>query len=108
MSEENLFEKLGLKVDSAVPEVGETYPLYGIITNIISESDGALEVVLNFNIKLKLNVKDAEQRNIIRERAFEPGIFVTNILKKYEDGEDFSFAGDCTTVVFGKKQHNYA
>jgi len=40
---------------------------------------------------------------ILKERAFEPGIFVSKILSKGETG----IVVDCSTVVFGRRQ-NYS
>jgi len=100
MSEDNLFEKFGLSVEHGKPEVGGVYPLYGMITKFLSEEVGNVVVELNFNIELKLNIDSADKVEIIKSRAFEPGIFVTEIIQ-IEGG----IKGDCTTVVFGRKQN---
>ena len=50
-----------------------------------------------------MTVPDAVKVELLKERAFEPGIFVSTVTAKNEEG----LAVDCATVVFGKRQ-NYA
>ena len=98
-SEQNFFEKFGLEVTSGEVEVGQTYPIYGMITKLIDETPGKVIVELNFSIKAHMSIPDPEKVNLLKERAFEPGIFVSTVTSK-DDG----IKVDCSTVVFGRKQ----
>lgn len=127
----NLFDELGLDVTSSEAsqlEVGESYPIYGCITNIIREDleKGEVQVEINYSIELTLSLSDPDKLEIIKERAFEPGIFVTKITEKLnsdgltstrhneETGETeivettdgVPITGVCSTVVYGRKQHS--
>ncbi len=95
----NFFEKFGLEVASGEVEIGNTYPIYGMITKIISDTPGNVIVELNFTIRANMAIPDSDKVNILKERAFEPGIFVSTVVSK-ENGVTV----DCCTVVFGRKQ----
>ena len=97
--EQNFFEKFGLEVASGEVEIGQTYPIYGMITKILDETPGKVMVELNFNIKASMAIPENDKINILKERAFEPGIFVSTVTSK-----DEGIQVDCSTVVFGKKQ----
>lgn len=94
----DFFEKSGLEVKSGEVVVGETYPIYGMITKFIDETPGNVVVEVNYNIQLVMLLDSAEKIQLLKERAFDPGIFVTTI-SQVESG----IKGDCTTVVFGKR-----
>ena len=99
-NESNFFEKFGLEVSSGEVEVGQTKPIYGMITKVLDETPGSVVVELNFSIKANMTIPDEDKIELLKERAFEPGIFVSTIKSK-EDG----IKVDCSTVVFGRKQH---
>lgn len=94
-----LFEKFGCEVQFGDVEVGNTYPLYGMITKILDDSPGHVIVELNFSITANMSIPEAEKIELLKERAFEPGIFVSTVTSKGEKIEV-----DCSTVVFGKRQ----
>lgn len=98
-TKENFFEKYGLEVSTGEVEIGGTYPIYGMITKVLSEVDGKVIVELNFSIEATMSIQDSSKINLLKERAFEPGIFVATVTSK-EGGVKV----DCGTVVFGKKQ----
>ena len=97
--EPNFFEKFGLEVAAGEVEVGRTYPIYGMITKLLSEEPGSVLVEINFSIKAHMSIPDQDKIELLKERAFEPGIFVSKILSK-ENGVTV----DCSTVVFGRRQ----
>jgi hypothetical protein len=97
--DQNFFEKFGLEVTSGEVEIGQTYPIYGMITKFLDEEPGKVIVELNFNIKAHMIIPEDSKINLLKERAFEPGIFVSTVTNK-EDGIEV----ECSTVVFGKKQ----
>jgi hypothetical protein len=99
-NKENFFEKFGLEVTSGDVEIGQTYPIYGMITKVLSEAPGAVIVEINFSIKATMTVPDAVKIELLKERAFEPGIFVSTVTSK----DDAGLNVDCSTVVFGKRQ----
>ena len=99
-NKENFFEKFGLEVTIGDVEIGQTYPIYGMITKVLSETIGSVIVEINFSIKATMTVPDALKIELLKERAFEPGIFVATVTSKNDAG----LSVDCSTVVFGKRQ----
>ncbi len=97
--EQNFFEKFGLEVASGEVEVGQTYPIYGMITKVIDDSPGNVIVELNFSIRASMAIPDNDKIEILKQRAFEPGIFVSTVTSKTE-----GIQVDCSTVVFGRRQ----
>lgn len=97
--EENLFDKLGLSVEYGEVEIGQTYPIYGIITNFLCDIPGEVAVVVNHNIELAMDIDAGDKIKILKNRAFEPGIFVSVIEQTTP-----TIKGRCTTAVFGKSQ----
>lgn len=99
MEEQNFFEKFGLEVKSGEVEVGKIYPIYGMITRIINDQLGSVEVEINFNIQAKMNIEKQDALDKLKDRSFEPGIFVSTIIDNNE-----CLVVECSTVIFGKKQ----
>jgi len=97
----NFFEKFGLEVASGEVEIGQTYPIYGMITKLIDDTPGQVVVEINFSIRANMAIPDVKKIELLKQRAFEPGIFVSTITTKSE-GEGITV--DCSTVVFGKRQ----
>lgn len=95
----DLFSSLGLEVTSGEVEVGNVYPVFGAITRFIDETPGAVVAELNNHIIIKMNVPDETRLSVLRERAFETGIFISKVVEK-----DPSITLECQTVIFGKKQ----
>jgi hypothetical protein len=95
----NFFEKFGCEVQFGEVEVGTTYPLYGMITKIIDDTPGHVVVEINFSITATMTIPDPAKVELLKERAFEPGIFVSTVTLKEPKIEV-----DCSTVVFGKRQ----
>lgn len=99
-STQNFFEKFGLEVSNGEVQVGQTYPIYGMITKMIDDTPGNVVVEINFSIQAKMSIPDESKVNLLKERAFEPGIFVSTVV-----GKEPSITVDCSTVVFGKRQN---
>jgi hypothetical protein len=97
--EQNFFEKFGLEIAAGEVEIGQTYPIYGMITKILDETPGSVLVEINFSIKANMAIPDPEKIELLKERAFEPGIFVSTVTQK-----DGGVTVDCSTVVFGRRQ----
>ena len=97
--EQNFFEKFGLEVATGEVEVGQTYPIYGMITKMIDDTPGQVTVEINFSIRASMTIPDKEKVEILKQRAFEPGIFVSTVTSK-----DNGISVDCSTVVFGRRQ----
>ncbi len=101
--EKNLFDEYGLQAawaDADSIKIGETYPIYGMITNIEKYEPDDFRVTINYNIHGKVFCQDPSKLEIVKERAFESAIFITKI----EDIRDGNFYGTIQTIVFGKKQ----
>src|SRR5262245_3452404 len=97
--EEDLFDKLGLEITQGDVEVGQTYPIFGMITKLIDDRPGQVVAEINHNIIANMNVTDPERVEILRERAFESGIFVSTVVAKEPKIEV-----DCQVVIFGRRQ----
>lgn len=95
----NFFDKTNCEVKFGDVEVGSTYPLYGMITKIVDDTPGHVVVEINFSITANMTIPDREKIELLKERAFEPGIFVSKVTSK-----DPKVEVDCSTVVFGKRQ----
>lgn len=98
--EQNFFEKFGLEVTTGEVEVGQTYPIYGMITKLLNDTPGSVVVELNFSIRANMAIPESAKVELLKQRAFEPGIFVSTVVSK-EQGIEV----DCSTVVFGRRQN---
>lgn len=98
MSNDNLLNRLGMTLAYGEVEVGKTYPLYGMVTKIIDEKMDDFTIQVNHKIVLKCSIQDENFVNQIKERAFEPGIFIATITQTEP------VSGDCSTIVFGRKK----
>ncbi|MFN8390517.1 MAG: hypothetical protein U0136_09530 [Bdellovibrionota bacterium] len=97
--EEDLFEQLGLEVAQGEVEIGNTYPIFGMITKLIDETPGHVIAEINHSIIANMNVTEAARVEILKERAFESGIFVSTVVAKEPKVEV-----DCQVVIFGRRQ----
>lgn len=97
--EEDLFEQLGLEVAQGEVEIGNTYPIFGMITKLIDETPGHVVAEINHSIIANMNVTEAARVEILKERAFESGIFVSTVVAKEPKVEV-----DCQVVIFGRRQ----
>jgi len=85
-------------------EVGKTYPLFGYVSEIISEGSDTEDVVVrinNDNIILRMKKVGGERLDVMKDRAFESGIFIATVV---EITEDNGIIADCQTVIYGRKQ----
>jgi hypothetical protein len=100
--DKDFFEEMGLEVSHGEVEVGETYPIFGMITKIIDETPGNVTVEVNNNIIAKVHIYDSEKIELLKQRAFESGIFVSKVLSK-----EPSIEVECRTIVFGRPQAHH-
>lgn len=98
-NEANFFEKFGLKVCTGEVEVGEIYPIFGSITKIVDEAPGSITVEINHSIRAYMTIPDAEKIELLKQRAFDPGIFISTVLSKNDVIEV-----ECSTVIFGRPE----
>ena len=68
--EPNFFEKFGLEVATGEVEIGQTYPIYGMITKLIDEEPGNVTVELNFSIRANMTIPDEKKVNLLKEKGF--------------------------------------
>lgn len=108
--DENFFEKFGLGVQPSPLEdlqIGQVYPIYGMITAILSDDPGSVMVEINFNIKATMLINEEDKINTIKGRSFEPGIFVLTVDsiadKDSIRNDKYNVEGTCNTVIFGRK-----
>jgi hypothetical protein len=92
-------EELGVQIGSSEVEVGETYPIFGVITGIEEEGDGNVVAIINHNIRAEMYISKEDRLNVLKSRAFESGIFVATVKQK-----DPEIVVECQAVIFGKSQ----
>ncbi|MCS6893548.1 MAG: hypothetical protein NZO16_03150, partial [Deltaproteobacteria bacterium] len=88
---------IGIKLSEIKPEVGKTYPVFGVLSDLNFE-DSRLVATINDNIKAELIVNDENQIKTLLSRIFDNGIFFVEIKEVCEDG---SIRGFCSTIIFG-------
>jgi hypothetical protein len=69
-----------------------------MITDIRDHRLESFTIEINGGVVLKCSIEDDEAMEKIKERAFEPAIFLTQITGLEP------VAGDCTTIIFGKRK----
>jgi hypothetical protein len=85
-------------------EVGHSYPLYAMITKFIDDRPGRVVAELNYgSIIAEFRIPEPEKIELLKQRAFEPGIFVATVNQKNPQ-----IRVECSTVVFGKRNTEYA
>jgi len=99
VGEKNFFEEFGLEVAQGDIQIGSTYPIFGMITNVINDTPGEVLVEINFNIQARMKITDAVRIDMLKERAFESGIFVSTIVAKKP-----AIEVECQTVIYGRRQ----
>lgn len=104
---EDFFSKNGLEIKPGEVEVGKTYPIYGMVTDILEENENSTFVEINYNIRMKVSIDKTQNKlELIKSRSFEPGIFIALITKKHDSESDVKHfvEAECTTMVFGKRK----
>jgi hypothetical protein len=99
--DKNLFEELGLSVQFADVNLGDSYPVYGTITKFINESPGNIVVLINDQIETTMNLVEEDKIQVLKNRCFDPGIFVCTITQK-----DPVLKAECSTVIFGRNNNS--
>ena len=97
--EQDLFTQLGLEVQHGAVEIGNTYPIFGMITGIHSDTPGAVVAEINHSIIAKMNVSDQERVDLLKGKAFETGIFISTVTAIEPRVEV-----ECQAVIFGRSQ----
>lgn len=90
----------GFKIDEIKPEIGKTYPIFGILNDVEVEN-GKIRAIVNTNIRAELIITDENQLKTLMSRIFDTGIFFVEIKQLTEDG---FIEGFCSTIIFGKRQ----
>lgn len=92
-------EKNQVTVKCGDVEVGQSYPLYGMITKFIDERPGQVVAELNYGqIVAEFAIPDKAAVERLKARAFDPGIFVATVEQKSPQ-----VRVSCQTVIFGTK-----
>jgi hypothetical protein len=97
--DEDFFTKTGTTLDYTPAEnllIGQVYPIYGMITQVLADEPEGFRLRVNDSIDLVCNIGDPANIEKVKSRAFEPGIFVTEITSIEP------LQGRCTTIVFGR------
>lgn len=96
----NNTQALFVKTDEIVE--GETYPLYGMITKFLDETLNNVVVEINNQYKAVLRIPEQKNIELLKERAFDPGVFVSKVISKHP-----VLLVEVSTVVFGKRNSEY-
>ena len=70
-----------------------------MITEILSCDGDDVTVQINHQISATLKIKSAERLDVLKQKAFESGIFVAKILEL-----EPKIQVECQAVIFGKTQ----
>ena len=102
-TEDKELSDLGFHVSMGAAEVGKTYPLFGYVSEIISEGGENNQVIVRLNNdKIILKMKYVgDSLEVMKDRVFETGIFVSTVT---EITKDNGIVADCQTVIYGRKQ----
>ena len=101
--EREFLDEFGLELTSGDVNIGNTYPIFGMITKVVDSESGEVEAEINYNLKVRMLIPDTKRREVIKQRAFESGIFVCKITSK-----DPELTADCEAVIFGRSQSFHA
>lgn len=96
---EDLFSELGLAISEGKIEIGKVYPIFGMITEILDCSGTDVIVQINHQINARLKIKSAQRLEVLKQKAFESGIFVAKILEL-----EPQIKVECQAVIFGRTQ----
>jgi hypothetical protein len=83
-------------------KVGCTYPFYGAVTEIARIGSNEVRLCVGKQIRLTAFIPDANNYETVKQRAFDPGIFIATVTTLGPDGTVFA---DCQTMVFGRRQN---
>ena len=97
--ERDLFSELGIEVAEGDIEVGKTYPIFGMITRIEEMEGDQVAVEINKNIIAKMTIKTTDRLDLLKQKAFETGIFVSQVISTEPQIEV-----ECQAVIFGRNQ----
>ncbi len=95
----NKRQQLGLTrcSDESELEIGKSYPLLGIITEVFTRSGGKTFIKINDNITARIFPKSADDDlETLREHAFETAIFNCRVLSKTP-----TILVECDSIIFG-------
>lgn len=99
-------ETVSLQIVGDEVEIGKTYPIVGYIAKFLDISDDEVVVEIGFSVKnpthrirAHMVIPSSDKIELLKKRAFEPGIFVSTIISK-DEGE--GIVASCSTVLFGK------
>lgn len=89
----------GIKVVSAQVSVGGVYPIFGMITEMISDDPEHIIARINNNIKAHIITSERKNIDVLKQKAFETGVFVVKVTSVEPEIEV-----ECKAVIFGKSQ----
>jgi len=93
-----------VEADESCLDLDTPYPVYGMVTKILDSVTHDLEIVISNNILAHVNLpkdKLAEQIEIIKRKAFEPGVFWINFTRISPDPENkYPYEGVCSQILF--------
>ncbi len=99
--EQKIENNVDFSLEYTKPKIGEIYPVFGMVTNILVETENEFIIEINRTIKLTVDNRE-ELKKIIKERIFETAIFIC----EFTDITDNFFYAKSKCIVFGKTKNN--
>ncbi|CAB4141235.1 hypothetical protein UFOVP410_74 [uncultured Caudovirales phage] len=93
----NVIDDFEFALESGEVEIGETYPIYGKITDLDRITETSVVLTVNNDIKLTLDLVKDNDIEELKANFFEPAIFISTI-----DNLDKNINATCSAIVFGK------
>ncbi len=97
--EEDFLQRNGLEIAPGKVEVGQSYPIFGMITKLSKDEEGKVIAEINNNIVAHMTINDGERLDVLKGKAFETGIFFSKVL-----AVEPAIEVECKAVIFGKSQ----
>ena len=97
--EGDFFDQFGLELVQGQVELGQTYPIFGMITSFEFDGDEKVVAEINNNIIARFKVSESNIIDVLKEKAFETGIFISTVTAIEPQVEV-----TCQAVIFGKPQ----
>ncbi len=96
-------DELAFEVAPCELLVGHTYPILGTITKLDDGMPGRIIAKINNHITAVIPVTDQKSIDILKEKAFETGVFVSKVTALLPEIEV-----ECFAVIFGKSPSYHA
>lgn len=94
---------LAVAISSSKLAVGSTYPILGAITKVFLNESGEFIAVINDNVFAKISLSEEKEIQLLKQKAFETGIFICTVLAIGQQLEV-----ECQAAIFGQTKAGHA